>query len=472
MTDFQLYFTGAEQKGWQRLLLAEGVRNLGISFTYFYRKVKRSNWELPSFPEGTSVLLDSGGFGANKNPGQLDPNGWREYEQAYCEFVEDNLDAIDIVGEFDLQALGYDHIKGMRETFWDGLGSKFMPIWHPAHGMDELERLARRYDRVGVPGAALNEMSYLGGRINTLSRQWDTRFHGIALTQPDVLRNVHFATAASTSWISPSRFGDTQVFDGQRLKRYPKKYKDQARKRHKMAFTKAGFDAMKILADDPVEVTRFTVWSWRRFEESLAKRRGLTPSDEALVPVVAPNGVAPVDPSGLEVRQEPSQPLPVLNFSEAENLTELARPETVRNCDHCYVSSTCPAYRPSAACAFNIPVSVRTKEQLASVLYSAIEMQVQRVAFGRYTEELEGGYADPNLSSEIDRLMKLVTELKAIEDNRDVVKLNVEARAGAGVLSRIFGEQPPAPQLQQLPPGGPGPMPNGHVIDVEPEPED
>lgn len=460
MTDFQLYFMGAEQKGWQRLLLAEGVHNLGISFTYFYRKVKRTNWELPQLPSGTSVLLDSGGFGANKDPGRYDPDGWREYESAYCEFVEDNLDSIDIVSEFDLQSIGYDHIKGMRETFWDGLGSKFMPIWHPSYGMDELERLARRYDRVGVPGAALAELSYLGGRINTLSRQWDTKFHGIALTQPDVLRNIHFATAASTSWISPSRFGDTQVFDGQRLKRYPKKYKAQARKRHKMLFERAGFDALKILNDDPVEVTRFTVWSWRRFEENLAKHRGSTPQVEQHDPPSEAGEMVPVDPRGVEVRIEGFQPLPVLDFQAAEELTNLAPAETVRTCDHCYVSSTCPAYRPQATCAFNIPVSVRSKEQLLSVLYSVIEMQTQRVAFGRYTEELEGGYADPNLSSEVDRLMRLVKELKDIEDTRDVMKVNVEARAGAGMLSRIFGQAPPAaPALPQ------GEVLNGEVVE-------
>jgi hypothetical protein len=455
-TDFKLYFQGAEQKGWQRLLLAEGVHNLGISFAYFHRKVSRSHWQLPELPAGTSVLLDSGAFGANKDPGRMDEAGWREYETGYCEFVEDNLDAVDIVTEFDLQLLGYDHIKTMRRTFWDGLGPKFMPIWHPVYGMDELERLARRYDRVGVPGTALAELSYLGGRINTLSRQWDTKFHGIGLTQPEVLRNVHFATAASTSWISPSKFGDTQVFDGVRLKRYPRKYKAQARKRHRMLFEKAGFDAAKILADDPVEVTRFTVWSWRRFEEALAKHRGVTPSVETLPAATALPVGAPVDPSAAPGRSEDVMPLPVLNFDGAENVT-LAPAGTVRRCSNCYVAAQCPAFRPEAACAFNIPVSLRTREELLSALYSIVELQVQRVAFGRYTEELEGGYADPNLSGELDRLMRLVKELKDIEDSRDSLKINVEARAGAGVLSRIFGEKP-APEL---------PATNGRVIDVE-----
>lgn len=457
----RLYFTGAEQPGWQRLLFAEGVRNVGVSFMYFYRKRKKSNWVLPDFPEGTSVLLDAGGFGANKNPGQLDPAGWRAYEESYCEFVDDNLDRIDIVGEFDLQSLGHDHIKGMRESYWDGIGAKFMPIWHPVHGMDELERLARRYDRVGVTGAALNELSYLGGRINTLSRQWDTKFHGMALTRPDVLRNIHFATAASTSWISPSRYGDTQVWDGQRLKRYPKDMKIQARKRHRMAFERAGFDARKILADDPIEITRFTVWSWKKFEETLAHHRGLTPLVEQVTQGLAQPEGGPVDPRPLVTRPEGVDMLPVMNFDASERLTILAPAESVRVCDNCYVASNCPAYRPQAPCAYGIPVEMKTREQILSVLYGVIEMQTQRVLFGRFTEEREGGYPDPNLSGEMDRLMRFVKELKDIEDNRDVLKVNVEARTGAGVLSRIFGEKSQlAPRYQAI---------EASVVEVEPD---
>jgi hypothetical protein len=460
MTDFQLYFTGAEQKGWQRLLLGEGVRNLGISFTYYYRKVKRTNWRLPEdFPTGTSVLLDSGAFGANKNPGQLDAAGWRAYEESYMEFVDDNLDRLDMVAEFDLQALGYDHIKGMRESYWDGIGAKFMPVWHPSYGMDELERMARRYDRVAVPGSALAELSYLGGRINTLGRQWDTKFHGMALTRPEVLRNVHFATAASTSWISPSKYGDTQVFDGQQLKRYPKKYKAQARRRHKMLFGKAGFDADKILHDDPVEVTRFTVWSWQRFAEGLAKHRGLTPHVEELPAPSSAGEVVPVGPQGVVARTEPAQPLPVLDFNASEHLT-LSPAETVRTCSNCYVASNCPEFKPEAACAFKLPVSLRSREELLTALYSIVEMQVQRVAFGRYAEELEGGYADPNLSGEVDRLMRLVKELKEIEDTRDTIRQVTEIKAGAGVLSRIFGEKS-TPEL----PAANGQVVEGHVVE-------
>jgi hypothetical protein len=48
---------------------------------------------------------------------------------------------------------------------------------------------------------------------------------------------------------------------------------------------------------------------------------------------------------------------------------------------------------------------------------------------------------DPTLSAEMERLFKLVREFKDIEDTRDLLRFEVEARGGAGVLSRIFGDK-------------------------------
>jgi hypothetical protein len=458
-----VYFNGAEQKGWSRLLVAEGVRNLGISFTYYHRKVSRKNWVLPEFPDGTSVLLDSGGFGANKNP---DPGvDWLRYEEDYVDFVEHNAGSIDLITEFDMLTLGLEHTQEMREQFWSRYEDKFVPIWHPQHGQEELEHLARRYDRVGIPGPALNDTNWLGPRINSLSRQHGTKFHGLALTRPDVLANVHFDTAASTSWLSPSKFGDSLIFDGQRLRRYPKRYKEQARRRHKMLFSKAGFDAQKILDDDPTEVTRFSIWSWLQWEQTLAERSRLTHRSNGHEPAFALEHLGPVD-RRLPVKREGTAILPVAGI-EDDALTP-APDRTIRVCNSCYVASNCPGFVPDAECAYRIPIQLRTRDELLVFMHGVIEMQSQRVMFGRFIEEVEGGYADPNLSNEIDRLMKLVTQLRDIEDNRDSLKINVEARAGAGMLSRIFGESPASTPLRQALGPAQTDQAIATVIDVDP----
>jgi hypothetical protein len=79
-------------------------------------------------------------------------------------------------------------------------------------------------------------------------------------------------------------------------------------------------------------------------------------------------------------------------------------------------------------------------------------MQGARVAFSRFAEELNGGYPDPNTGQEIDRLFKIVKQLKELEENKEFVRMTVERQTSGGVLSALFGER--ANNLKQLPDGG------------------
>ena len=67
----------------------------------------------------------------------------------------------------------------------------------------------------------------------------------------------------------------------------------------------------------------------------------------------------------------------------------------------------------------------------------------------RFSEELNGGYADPNVSKEIDRLFKLIKTTKELDDSREFIRMTVERQGGAGVLSSIFGDR--ANALKELP---------------------
>jgi hypothetical protein len=122
---------------------------------------------------------------------------------------------------------------------------------------------------------------------------------------------------------------------------------------------------------------------------------------------------------------------------------------SLRQCDTCFVASNCPAFKPQNTCAFNLPVEVKTTEQVKALLTAIIEMQGQRVAFMRFAEEMNGGYADPNVSQEIDRLFKLVNNLKELESNREFIQITAQRQGSGGVLSAIFGDR--AQALKELP---------------------
>jgi hypothetical protein len=125
---------------------------------------------------------------------------------------------------------------------------------------------------------------------------------------------------------------------------------------------------------------------------------------------------------------------------------------SLRQCNSCFVAANCPAFKPDNSCAFNLPVEIKTKDQLKGLLNAIIEMQGARVAFARFAEELNGGYPDPNTGQEIDRLFKIVKSLKELEDNKEFVRMTVERQTSGGVMSALFGDR--ANTLREIPNGG------------------
>jgi hypothetical protein len=117
------------------------------------------------------------------------------------------------------------------------------------------------------------------------------------------------------------------------------------------------------------------------------------------------------------------------------------RSQSMRVCSTCFLAQKCPAFDKDANCAYDIPVEVKSKQQMASLQNSLIEMQAQRVLFMKMVEDMTGGYADPNLSGEIDRLQKLVKVKTELEQDSFSVKLEAKGNgAQAGMISRLFGK--------------------------------
>lgn len=458
--EFSIYYLGSEQTTWRNMLHTAGVRNVGLSYWAVRKRLPKKRYAMDWGFD--SVFLDSGGFSANKEPTKFTAREWRAYGDEYAEFALDHLDDVGMVSEFDCLVLGPAWIEAKRKEVWDHVSpDKFLPIWHPETGLAALEALGERYKRVGIaqdhiaqPG--LNITPYL----NKLANQ-GVLLHGLAMSRPDSIRHTNFASVSSTSWLSPAKYGETQVWDGGRLVRYPAKMKDQARLRHRNDFERAGFDVERIMADDPMELVRLSVWSWRQYEASIRGER-VTSNGASVVRGSTGEGVTDVAQSlegsrnsrvALRVRGADEMGiLPGLMFvdheqisADSDSTTTIRLPlidsKPVRVCNNCFVRTECPKYEPDASCAFEIPIEIKTPMQRKAVMDGLVEMQAQRVAFMRFREELSGGYADPNLSLEFDRLLKTFSVQAELEDDRDFFRMTVESKGKAGVLSRLFGRE-------------------------------
>ena len=265
-----------------------------------------------------------------------------------------------------------------------------------------------------------------------------------------------------------------------------------ARRKHRSDIVRLGIDYEAVENDEVSAIGALAIESWKQWEtrtfggydpmndddetEFDTPENGdivaITPSTPS-TPNVVPRGTS-IAPNVPDKRHDDERVLlPVMGIesitsmgsqtvdSEGESI-EIAPEVTsvlkynadpLRQCNNCYLSSRCPSFKENSECAFSLPIEIRTKDQLQAALRALVEMQVGRVLFARFAEELEGQGLDPALSQEMDRVFNLVEKFRNISDNREMVRLQVEARGDSGVLSRIFGQKA-GEQARQLPGGG------------------
>lgn len=460
----KVYFGGAEKGSYRTLLKDNGVARFAMNLTHLPIP-KRKELDLPTMFNGGEILLY-----VSENDEDIN---------RYDSFIRDHVDDL-------------TYIVGVPNYDGAWLGEKYIPIWNDEQDLERLAWLCQKNGRVAVSDKAMNPKN--SQRINSLAQRWGAQLIGFT-SKPDMIERVSWEAVVVGSWTSVIRYGETQIWDGHGLRRYPAQQKESARKKHRADITRLGIDFDAVMEDEVAVVGRLAIESWKQWEthtfggyDPMSDDDEQEFSDSEQGDIVAISPLTPTVPnpvsrgSGIaisppEKRHDSERVLlPVMGIeqvvsmgsqtydSEGESI-EIA-PETttvirynanpLRNCDSCYLASRCPSFREHSECAFSLPIEIRTKDQLQGAMRALIEMQVGRVMFARFAEELEGQGLDPALSAEMDRLFNLVDKFKNISDNREMVRLEVEARGSSGVLSRLFGSRA-GESARQLPGGGMGP---------------
>ncbi len=464
----RFYFSGTEIPTYRNMLQAEGITDVSLSYFGLRRRTKFTRpWKLDEkFDAKQRIFVDSGCYTVNNSKEQkYSDEELREIGAHYYRWVHSNIERVEYYTEFDAHQLGRSYREETRDGLRDIFFDKFVPIWSGDDGLQTLYDLSEQFGRVGVLQTSI------GGRdlvptLNSLASR-GVKLHGLSMTKPDVMAAVPWESVASTSWLSPSQFGDTIVWSHNQLKRYPKKMKDQARKKERSTFMTNGFDVEKIENDDSTELLRLSVWSWSQQVNAINRRNSTgvtTPmnldslensefSDEEVggLPEKAQKRVPtaiPRDPSQRRV-------IPFLDFDfdkekrknpetgeyEDVDVPKLKiRSESMRICDSCFLAAKCPMFEDNSTCAYDIPIQIRTKEQMTALMDSMVEMQAQRVLFMKMAEDAEGGYADPNLSSEIDRLGNLMKKKHDMEQEGFSLTVTAKQSGQISMVDRIFGD--------------------------------
>jgi hypothetical protein len=280
------------------------------------------------------------------------------------------------------------------------------------------------------------------------------------MTRMEAMRSVRWDSVGSTSWLSPSQYGDTFVWTGKELKRYPKAYKDNARRRHRTLFESHGFDPAKIAVDDTTEVLKLSIWSWTQFVDDIERRRLFDTSPAQGVTTPPESGDEPfeehplggVDMPAAEMGNEelghgPRERvlLPVLSITDEVLKDDQTEPRVgvtssnLMQCTGCYMKDKCPQFRPGEECAFEIPMVLTTSTQVRALRKMVLAMQGQRVAFARMIEQVEGGYPDANLSAEMRLLWKMLQDDATADKDPSSFEIKVTGTGNPGMISRVFG---------------------------------
>jgi hypothetical protein len=471
----KIIYMGAEVPSNRTLIETTTAKNVGVSFWRLTKRglPKKSSYLLENYFDEHFFIHVNAGIPKNT---ELTKEELESFSADYEEFVANNIDRLTSFTEINGERIPQDFVESQRKTAWSAVPpGKFQPVWSPQSGLRGLHGLVDKYLDISLPGEAVESDSQLASATRAHVIKDETRFHIFGSMKPDNLRQVMAESVSTLSWLSPMLHGETIIWDGNRIVRYPKKMKERARVRYHHIYEKAGLDAYKIEDDDPKEVCRLAIWSFEQFEARLNKMShnedddlladnsewGKVEESGENLPANADN--RPPDVRKIEARNpEEIMNLPVFGYTQKQvvDVDGVIRDVTMvdstssslRQCNTCFIASNCPAFKPNNPCAFKLPIEVKTTEQLRSLLNAIIEMQGARVAFMRFAEEMNGGYADPNLSQEIDRLYNLVEKMQNLGSSKEFIRMTVERQGSSGVLSSIFGDR--AQTLKELPDGG------------------
>ena len=429
----QLFFAGAEVSSHLSVLRECGVQRVAVSITNLVRTV------------GETI----GTWATNERLGGLE---WVLYADSNHIPVGPALEVLKDAEVPPEMVTG--PIDWYEQTWLSNTDLLFLPIWDAADPTT-LRDFTSNYDGVTLPDVVVNNPTAVRqarASINKLGQlaALTGRSKGIE----------RFDTLVSSAWWAVQKYGETQIWAGNRLVRLNADEKLLKREKYAQVIEELGCDLGKIMEDDPYEVLRLSVISWQRLEQHLARGHAVATS-----PVVA-NGhsqttpVTVISPGGVAnaLAQPRHELLPVIGLGTSSLSTQDAdgndieepfstitvTPESLRQCNTCALAVSCPMHTANAMCSYKIPVEIRSKPQLVSVLRAITEIQTQRILMGRFSEEIMGE-PNPDLGKEMDRLFSMVERWRNIEDTRDSVRMTLEAKGDAhasmGVISRLFGER-------------------------------
>ena len=405
-----LYFASAEQPAYLRLLADLGVKHVAISY-YEWERRHTSNTGVEMLrqfiPDELSIVLAPG---IAKKEG-LD---YPAFVRSYIEFCERNAEDA-LIYDLDTDDCPLQIRRETRKhlTFFPNV--VVFPMEDESHA-----DLAKTYERIGVNANAAKSIPAAE------LRRLPATLYGSNITNPKVLGGARFAATTSMAWLSGRRYGELWLFLRGQLRHFKADQLQRACRAYKDDISAINGDPEACAAADKEALTYVGVKSLMLMADSLSNRprdrdkpqiAAITPKGTVLADI-AEEGQRAVTSGQIVAVSREKVTLPVITGKQANQ-------DSLRRCDSCDLSPVCPLYAPGSECSFQIPSDLNGEEVLNIIL----KWQFDRIAFGVFSEQANGGTPLPKTGQEMDRYLKLLTSIRELKKPDEPT---------AGVLSAIL----------------------------------
>ncbi len=180
----KVYFAGIDKN------LLESVfagANILLSFASLRRSPRAS------IPTGrfSSIMLDSGAFSAFRSGKVIDV-------LEYCEFIERNLDRIDLYVSLDVIGDAEASMANLR--LMESRGLSPMPVFHYGEDFDVLRWMRDRYPLVGLGGMVPRSRRRMFEWLSTVLDELPHKYHGFGVGDVSLLSTFPFHSIDNTTW--------------------------------------------------------------------------------------------------------------------------------------------------------------------------------------------------------------------------------------------------------------------------------
>lgn len=262
----ELYFAGAEQPIYLRMLEGLGVTRIAISF-YEWQKRHSTDDLFKHLPDGMEVVVVPG-------VARKEALDYKTFAEDYLEFCERNADQALL---FDLDAPFCP--PEIRQYVRDQLTVLPNVIVFPMEG-EQLPELATTFERIGVNANMTKTIPAAD------LRRLQASVYGSNVTNPKTLRIARLHATTSMAWLSGRRYGELWVFARNKLKHYSNDALAKAVRIHSKDIEAFDVDPESCLQNDRDALTVLAVRSLQAMADSLSRR----PRDRETVNVAAISG--------------------------------------------------------------------------------------------------------------------------------------------------------------------------------------